>query len=335
AAALQHQDDDAHLRQAGPAHLHLPLPAARGLRNGRRGDGETRLSAYEFDPRTRMTDLSKPAMLRRVRFSIVATFVVVLASACVPAPVAPTATPVPASPSFVAAPSATTPPPARKLTRPAPFHGDPPILLRALPEAGTFASRSGQWRYDGVHGTLEQAPTTDEPLEHPAPSGTLVAIEHQGRTPAGYAISNELAIRDGAGGPERVVYRAPELFYWSGWSPDGRYTAVWEVDFYSGSVDLDGRPLLVIDAATGALRSLPHEPGYVEEGARPSHDGTRLLVLRRKTVPSTDLHSIADAPIEVWLTDADGAHGTALMRVTNSFGYYGWDPGPSEWDWSE
>src|SRR5439155_978369 len=138
----------------------------------------------------------------------------------------PTATPVPASPSFVAAPSATPPPPARKLTRPAPFHGDPPILLRALPEAGTFASRSGQWRYDGVHGTLEQAPTTDEPLEHPAPSGTLVAIEHQGRTPAGYAISNELAIRDGAGGPERVVYRAPELFYWSGWSPDRRYTAV-------------------------------------------------------------------------------------------------------------
>src|SRR5207244_11552361 len=86
---------------------------------------------------------------------------------------------------------------------------------------------------------------------HPAPSGTLVAIEHQGRTPAGYAISNELAIRDGAGGPEWVVYRAPELFYWSGWSPDGRYIAVWEVDFYSGSVDLDGRPLLVIDAATG------------------------------------------------------------------------------------
>jgi len=95
------------------------------------------------------------------------------------------------------------------------------------------------------------------------------------------------------------------------------------------------RRIAVLNVATGALRSLPHEPGYVEEGARPSHDGTRLLVLRRKTVPSTDLHSIADAPIEVWLTDADGAHGTALMRVTNSFGYYGWDPGPSEWDWSE
>ena len=377
-------------------------------------------------------------MLMTVRVSTVGILVVVLANACVPAPAAPAVTSRPAS-SFVAAPSATAAPSARRITRPvAPYGGDPPILLRALPEAGTFGSPSGRWRYDGVHGTLEQAPTIDEPLEHPAPSGTLVAIEHQGRTPAGYAISNELAIRDGAGGPERVVYRAPQLFYWSSWSPDGRYVALWEVDSYSGSVDLDGRPLLVIEAAagtkvtlgrtllygstawtpphtlafvaglgrgvwedkrlrlwspetgirdltsegiasfapawsgdghslyfasgpageydplavfagqgvgdrriavlhiaTGARRSLAHEPGYLEEGARPSHDGTRLLVLRRKTVVSTEVRSIADAPLEVWLTDADGAHGTALVRLTKTFGYYGWDPGPSEWDWSE
>ena len=377
-------------------------------------------------------------MLRRVRFSIVATLVVGLTNACIPAPVAPTATAVPASPSLVAAPSATAARPAQRLTRPAaPYGGDPPILLRALPEAGTFVAR-GRWQYDGVHGTLEQAAAIAEPLEHPAPSGTLVAIEHEGRTPGGYAISNELVIRDGAGGPERVVYRAPELFYWSGWSPDGRYIAVWEVDFLSGSVDLDGRPLLVIDAATGtratlgrtlldgstawapphtlafvagfgraiwddkrlrlwspeagtrdltpegiasyapawsgdgqslyfasgpageydplavfagrgvgdrriavldiatgARRSLAHAPGYVEEGARPSHDGTRLLVLRRKTVVSTDVRSIPDAPLEVWLTDTDGAHGTALVRITRGFGYSGWDPGPTEWNWSE
>jgi len=376
-------------------------------------------------------------MLGRVRFSIVATLVVVVASACVPAPATPTATATPALPSFVAAPSATAAPSARRIIRPvAPYGGDPPILLRALPEAGTF--RSGRWRYDGVHGTLEQAPAIDEPLEHPAPAGTLVAIEHQGRTPGGYAISSELAIRDGAGGPERVVYRAPELFYWSSWSPDGRYIAVWEVDFYSGSLDLDGRPLVIIEAATGtrvtlgrtllygstawtpphtmafvegfgravwdnkrlkswspengirdltpegiasnapgwsgdgkslyfasgpagdynplavfagqgvgdrriavlniatgAQRSLAHEPGYVEEGARPSHDGTRLLVLRRKTVVATEVRSIAEAPFEVWLTDADGAHGTALVRIPKSFGYSGWDPGPTEWNWSE
>jgi hypothetical protein len=43
-----------------------------------------------------------------------------------------------------------------------------------------------------VHGTLEQAAAIDERLQHPAPAGTLVAIERQGRTPGGYAISNEL-----------------------------------------------------------------------------------------------------------------------------------------------
>ncbi len=377
-------------------------------------------------------------MLGRVRFSILATLLVVVASACVPAALAPTATAT-AVPSSVAAPSARAALPAQRLTRPAaPYGGDLPILLRTLPKAGTFASRSGRWRYDGVHGTLEHTAAIDEPLEHPAPAGTLVAIERQTRTPGGFPISNELAIRDGAGGPDQVVYRAPELFYWSGWSPDGRYVAVWEVDFYSGSVDLDGRPLLIIEAATGtkvvlgrtllygstawtpphtlafvtgfgravwdnkrltlwspesgtrdlspegiasyapawsgdgqslyfasgaageyeplavfagrgvgdrrivvlnvatgAQRSLPHEPGYVEESAQPSRDGTRLLVLRRKTVVATDLRSISDEPFEVWLTDAEGAYGTALVRIPKSFGYSGWDPGPPEWNWSE
>src|SRR5205823_4541793 len=202
--------------------------------------------------------------------------------------------------------------------------------------------------YDGVHGTLEQAPTIDEPLEHPAPSGTLVAIEHEARTPGGYAISNELVMRDGAGGPERVLYRAPELFYWSGWSPDGRYIAVWEVDFLSGSVDLDGRPLLVIDAATGTRATLGrtllygstawaprHTPAAVAGFGRARRDGTGLMWLRGTPVVSTDVRSIADAPLEVWLTDTDGAHGTALVRITRGFGYSGWDPGPTEWNWSE
>jgi hypothetical protein len=58
-------------------------------------------------------------------------------------------------------------------------------------------------------------------------------------------------------------------------------------------------------------------------------------VLRRKTVVSTELRSISDEPFEVWLTNADGAHGTALVRIPKSFGYSGWDPGPSAWSWSE
>src|SRR5438270_11497583 len=189
----------------------------------------------------------------------------------------------------------------------------------------------------------------------------------------------------GQNGPDRTVYRAPVMFYWSGWSPDGRYVLIWEVDFFSGSVDMDGRPLIVIDArtgmrfdlgrtllhgttawspphtlafaagfgrevsqektlrlwapetgvrdvspigtaalapvwsasgqslyfvsgpageygplpfftghaigdrrisvydlASGTTRTLAHEPGYVEEGVRPSRDGSRLLVLRAR-----------------------------------------------------
>src|SRR5712691_7884776 len=247
AAAVQREDDHADVRQAGSAHVHLPLPAARGLRDGRRGDGEA-LEAYEFGPRTRMTNSNGRAMLMAVRLSIVATGVVLIASACGQAPAR--STPSRAQPSFAVTPAATAAPSALRLTRPAPYHGDPPLLLRVMPEAGTIASPSGQWRYDGVRGTLDQIAPIDEPLEHPAPAGTLVALERQTRTPGGYAISSELAIRDGAR-PEHIVYRAPELFYWSGWSPDGRYIAFWEVDFFSGSVDLDGRPLVVIEAATG------------------------------------------------------------------------------------
>jgi hypothetical protein len=317
--------------------------------------------------------------------------------------------------------------------------GEPPVLLRALPQAGAFLLPfRGGWRYDGRKGILVRAPIAPEPLEHPAPVGAFTAIERQGRTHGGYGISTELAIRDRPGGPERVVYRAPEMFYWSGWSPDGRFVALWEADHYSGSIDQDGRPLLVIDVVTGekvdlgrtllygttawtpphtlafvsggfrmvwdekalatwspengtrevtmsgtvgfapawaadgrtlyfssglagqydplpvfagrgpgdrritvldlaagTTRSLAHEPGYVEEAARPSHDGKRLLVLRRKTVEARDIRSIADAPFEMWLTDADGTHGTALVRITKAFGAYGWLPDPTGWEWSE
>lgn len=306
--------------------------------------------------------------------------------------------------------------------------------------AGVFTvPYSGGWRYDGPKGTLEPARTVAEPIEHPALSGSRVAIERQSPTPGGYFVSTELAVRDQPTGAERVIYRAPELFYWSGWSPDGHYVALWEVDFFSGSIDLDGRPLVVLDAGTGTRvdlgrtllnattawaaphtlafvagggrmvwdtktlrlwspetgvhdvtmpgvvgfapvwtadghalyfvsgvtgqydpitffigrgigdrritiydfrtgtqRELAHEDGFVEEGARPSRDGSHLLVLRRKIVAATDPLSIPDAPLEVWLTNAEGKEGTPLLRVAKvGFGYYGWYPGPSEWDWSE
>jgi len=287
-----------------------------------------------------------------------------------------------------------------------------------------------------VHGTLEQAPAIDEPLEHPAPSGTLVAIEHQGRTPGGYAISSELAIRDGAGGPERVVYRAPELFYWSSWSPmagtsrSGRSTSprlyrprwpsagdhrggdrnkghAWAdtlvrqhgldtaahpglrgrvgtggvddkrlkswssengsgadpggIASYAPAWSGDGRSLYFASGRSGDYQPLAVFAGQgignrriaVAEcrDGRATFARTRAWlcrggcasiprwhtapVLRRKTVVATEVRSIAEAPFEVWLTDADGAHGTALVRIPKSFGYSGWDPGPTEWNWSE
>jgi hypothetical protein len=329
-----------------------------------------------------------------------------------------------------------------RITRPSGLQmwdGDAPVLLRAVPGAGTFVlPYRGGWRYDGRAGTLVPAPAPAEPLEHPAPAGRLTAIERQSLTPVGYAFSNELAVRDQTGGLVRVIYRAPTMFYWLGWSPDGRFIALWEIDQYSGSIDQDGRPLVIVDVATGArvdlgrtllfgttawkaphtlafvrgtfrmlwdnkslelwspedgvrqvspsstagfapvwsanggslyfasgpagqyiplpviagrgvgdrvisvyqvasgtLLSLAQEPGYVDEGARPSRDGTRLLVLRRKAVEVTDLSTFPGVDLEIWLTDANGAHGTALMRFPKSFGAYGWLPDPTDWEWSE
>ena len=46
--------------------------------------------------------------------------------------------------------------------------------------------------------------------------------------------------------------------------------------------------------------------------------------------------TIRSLPHEVWVTDAEGERGSALVRISKAGpGYYGWYPGPSEWDWSE
>ena len=148
---------------------------------------------------------------------------------------------------------ATPAPSASVITRPAAnTQGDRPVVLRSLPEAGAFVtSFAPAWRYDGRQQKLDFPASTPASLEHAAPAGGLIAIERQTQTPGRYLVSTELAIRDRSNGPDRTVYRAPVMFYWSGWSPDGRYVLIWEVDFFSGSVDMDGRPLIVIDARTG------------------------------------------------------------------------------------
>jgi WD40 repeat protein len=317
----------------------------------------------------------------------------------------------------------------------------PPVLVTALAQAGTIGiSFGGDWSYDGRGGVLSPVIPGPTVTEHPAPQGALVAVERLSPTVPGspFLIAKELAIRDGGG--ERVVYRASgDGFYWSGWSPDGRYVALWELDQYSGSVDMDGRPLVIIDvqsgartdlgktllygttawtaphtlayvagvgrfvwdtktlrlwspeegvrdvtapaiaalgpawsadgrslyfvsgpagqwdplaavagrgvgdrrisvydAVTGVTHALAHETGYVEEGVRPSRDGSRLLVLRRRTAAAATLQAIPAVDMEIWLTDANGGNGTVLVRFP-SYGLnaYGYLAGPSEWTWSE
>lgn len=312
-----------------------------------------------------------------------------------------------------------------------------PVLVSTVPLAGTFSILiAGTWRYDARISAVYPVDRDPEMSEHP--QGGLWAVERLRSTPGGYFIATELAIREQ--GVERLLYRSPgEGFYWSGWSPDGRYVALWEINSYSGSVDMDGRPLVIIDVRTGdrvdlghtllygttawtaphtlayvagksrmlwdtktlrlwspksgirdvtapdvaafapmwsadgralyfvagpagqwdpvsavagrgvgdrrihvfdpvsgAIRTLAHEAGYEEEGVRPSRDGMRLLVLRRATAVATDLRSIPSVDLEVWLTDADGAHGSALVRFPGAgLNAYGHLTGPSEWDWSE
>jgi hypothetical protein len=317
-----------------------------------------------------------------------------------------------------------------------------PLSLGASAAAGSIVIRSGQawWWDEGPTGVVTPFPASEGETEHPSPAGGLIAVEHlTATTPGGaYLIATELAVREQ--GVERLVYRAPGVgFYWASWSPDGRYVAVWEIEMFSGSIDMDGRPLVVIDVRTGArtelgrtllsgttawtaphtlayvaggsrmvwetktlrlwspetgirdltgpavaafapawsadgrslyfvsgpagqwdplqavagrgvgdrhlnvwdagsgtIRLLAHEPGYVEEGVRPSRDGAHLLVLRRKTAAATDLRAIPDVDLEVWLTAPDGSGGMRLIRFPalglNAYGYLS---GPSEWAWTE
>src|SRR5438477_4244473 len=170
-----------------------------------------------------------------------------VASSCSAMPDSSVATPAP-SPTVITRPAANK-------------QGDGPMLLRSLPEAGAFVtSFAPAWRYDGRQQKLDFPAGTPASLEHPEPAGDLVAVERQIQAPGRYLASTELEIRDRSNGPDRTVYRAPLMFYWSGWSPDGRYVAIWEVDFVSGSLDMDEHPLIVIDSRTVMRFALGRTP---------------------------------------------------------------------------
>lgn len=234
----------------------------------------------------------------------------------------------------------TAPPePPVVVTRPRPQAPVAPSVVKAAREAGAILgilASGGSYTYDGQTGTLSFYPPARTPTEHPAPRGSLVAVEHLVPTApqARFLIAKELAVRDG--GVERVVYRAPQTtdsgFYWSGWSPDGRYVALWEIDHFSGSVDMDGRPLVIVDAQTGQRTDLgrtllsgttawaaPHTLAYISGmGRMPWDTKTLRLWSPERGVQDVTPSSVA-AFAPVWSSD-----GRSLYFVSGPAG--NWDP---------
>jgi WD40 repeat protein len=251
-----------------------------------------------------------------------------IANSMRPLPPSPTST-VPTAP----------PQPAAALARPQPQSPVTPVVVTALREAGAILgirASGGTYTYDGQTGTLSFFPAARARTEHVAPQGSLVAVEHLAQTSSQSTVltPKELAIRDG--GIERVVYRAPQnadsSFYWSGWSPDARYLAVWEIDHVSGSIDMDGRPLVVIDVQTGARTDLgrtllsgttawtaPHKLAYVAGiGRLPWDTKTLRLWSPERGVQDLTPPSVA-AFGPAWSSD-----GRSIYFVSGPAG--NWDP---------
>jgi hypothetical protein len=214
-----------------------------------------------------------------------------------------------------------------------------PVVVGVLREAGAILgirASGGTYTYDGQTGTLSFFPAARARTEHAAPQGSLVAVEHlaQASSQSTVLVPKELAIRDG--GVERVIYRAPQnvdsSFYWSGWSPDTRYVAVWEIDHVSGSVDMDGRPLVIVDVQTGARTDLgrtllsgttawaaPHTLAYIAGMGRLPWD-TKAL---RLWSPERGIQGVTPPSVAAfgptWSSD-----GRSLYFVSGPAG--NWDP---------
>jgi hypothetical protein len=245
----------------------------------------------------------------------------------------------PLPPSATSAVPTAPPQPPTALARPQPQSTVTPVVVSAVREAGAILgirASGGTYTYDGQTGTLSFFPAARARTEHAAPRGPLLAVEHlaQASPQSTVLVAKELAIRDGS--VERVIYRAPQnadsSFYWSGWSPDARYVAVWEIDHVSGSIDMDGRPLVVIDAQTGVRTDLgrtllsgttawtaPHTLAYVAGiGREPWNTKTLRLWSPERGVQDLTKPSVA-AFGPAWSSD-----GRSLYFVSGPAG--NWDP---------
>lgn len=94
-------------------------------------------------------------------------------------------------------------------------------------------------------------------------------------------------------------------------------------EFFPGR-GVGDRHLVYWDLQRQVTTPLPRSSEYAEEGVRVSRDGSQLLVLRRRFVPSDGRSEIV-GHIELWAFRPDLSDGRSLIRTTaQGFGYYGY-----------
>ena len=193
------------------------------------------------------------------------------------------------------------------------------------------------WRYDGRAGTLTKDRSVPRSTLSPSGRWTLEA-----RNVMNGAIieRTDLWLIDAATGAARLLYSPPELppqqagqnvqpnslippyvFQRTenpiAWSPDEKYLTMAQVQMVSASADADGRPLVVIEIATGKITELgyalygysgvwraPHTLAYVDGAGRETWRGKTLSVWS----PETGKRELTD-PLEVGLAPTWGPDG--------------------------
>lgn len=200
----------------------------------------------------------------------------------------------------------TASPNATARSTPTPTRSGEPLVLGTDPRAGSISGGLLYgWKFDGRSGTL----TPDPPAQpgsgrSTSPSGRWVEPRNVMDVSGTFIERTDLWLVDTLAGTERLLYSPPELppqqpgknvqpnpnippypfqrtEYPISWSPDERYLTMWRVESVSASGDADGRPLVVIDIATGALTDLgyalygyagawraPHTLAYVAGAGR-------------------------------------------------------------------
>jgi len=232
-----------------------------------------------------------------------------------------------------------------------------PIGLGTDPAVGLLAGGClGTWAYDGRTGALAMMPT-------PSPASSTTGTRSSSpngryateirRVTAGPIIERtDLWLIDTATGTERLLYSPPappsqgqgataqpnpnippyvfqRTEYVGPWSPDERYLAMWIVDAVGNSIDADGRPLAIVDVATGALTELgrtllgstlawraPHTLAYVA-GLGREHWSNKMLRIWTPETGSRDL----TVPGEIGIKPAWGPDGR-LWFVNGPSGDY-------------